>query len=368
MQKKLFLIKIVMIVILLLSFNQGMSFTLNGEAELVAKLTGPEAINDTLRYKIYGTDLGHIFNYMDKFYYVFGDTFWKEEKLWRSNVMAVSSDTDPSDGIVFDYFIAEERSDNLNLESVGLVAKELIAEKDGDVTAIPTNGIAANGRMYLFFMSVNEWGNPGTWKTSYSGVAVSDDSGWNWEKLKNLKWSGDSNFAQVAIATAGVPGICEENPYINEGDIYFWGIPAGRFGPVKLMKVENDYIEDISSYRYYSGIDRNGIPVWSPLEKDAVEIIKAPVGECSIIYNEYLGKWIFSYLNEKSHNLEIRESREPWGPWSEPTMLVDHKSFPGLYGAYMHPLLVMEKGRIIYFTMSLWKPYNVYLMKVVLGK
>lgn len=47
-----------------------------GPLRVVATLTGPDSINDTFtRYGIYGTDLGHTFDYHDELYMVFGDTF-----------------------------------------------------------------------------------------------------------------------------------------------------------------------------------------------------------------------------------------------------------------------------------------------------
>jgi Domain of unknown function (DUF4185) len=346
-----------------LLFGQAVAISISGSAEMVVRLTGPEAINDTLKYRIYGTDLGHVFDYNGRLYYVFGDTFWKDKTEWRSNVMAVSSDFKFADGINFDYFITDKES-----EQDSPAAIELIAEQEGDVTAIPTNGVAVGKRMYLYYMSVNEWGAPGKWKTSYSGAASSDDGGWNWEKLDNLKWVGDSNFAQVAIAKAADGEAYRTNPYIEKNDIFLMGIPSGRFGPVKLMKVPGEGIEEKDAYQYYAGTGSAGGPIWSDKKKDAVEIIQAPVGECSVMYNEYLERWIISYLNEGSHNLEIREAPTPWGPWSGAVKLVDHLEIPGLYGAFMHPAMVEEEGRIVYFTMSIWEPYSVYLMKVVLSR
>jgi hypothetical protein len=129
------------------------------------------------------------------------------------------------------------------------------------------------------------------------------------------------------------------------------------------MKVNGEEIEKIGAYEYFSGLDNSGIPQWSGKEEDAAIIIDAPVGECSAMYNHFLGKWIITYLNEHSHDLEIRESANPWGPWSKPYQLVSSREYPGLYGAFLNPLLVENEGEYIYFIMSLWMPYNVYLMK-----
>ncbi|MFO7882268.1 MAG: DUF4185 domain-containing protein [Kosmotogaceae bacterium] len=539
---------IIMLLICFITISTFVFSTLEDveELELIGKLTGPDAINNTFKYDVYGTDLGHTFNDGEITFFVFGDTFGINKSNWRKNVMAFTKDQDPSDGIHFDGFITKnphssysitdgklniyvdkgsdlwtgvdlapkflkvpsndnwvietcitnndaeeygtnfagllifndsfnwwlwgqlgnklmetsgiidgefvkiagmeysypylriEKKDNLYVfkyssdgvdwskagefedstqslsnASIGIgakewgekayyieidylsinddtysfdsqrfqndfdwispdaddaPAKELISETKGNVTAIPTNGVSINGNYYLHFMMVKKWGDPGKWDTSFSGLAVSTNGGYNWKKLDTVTWSSDSNFAQVGIAKASQWDEIPKNSGVSENDILFWGIPSGRFGGAKLMKVNKDEIENLAAFLYFSGLDKDGDPVWSKEESEAVEIIVPPVGECSAIYNHYLEKWIFTYLNEESHDLEIRESDYPWGPWSEPIQLVSSREYSGLYGAYMNPLFVENEGEYIYFTMSLWVPYNVYLMKVRLVK
>ncbi|MGC8890088.1 MAG: DUF4185 domain-containing protein [bacterium] len=521
------------------------------KVDMVAKLTGIDSINGPLceERAVYGCDLGHMFEMGNRIYFVFGDTFGKNKTLWRSNVMAFTSDTKPSDGITFDDFIwtregsyyevednnlkmhIMKRSDlwigtdmapkflkipsnnnwsidmkiskneaipygtnffglivfkdennwllwgplgNNLMEASGIFngtfrkiisldfsepflriskqnnkylfyyskdgnnwviageyldyfnslqsakygfggkewgqndynvfieyfsednnfyyfqnnegldkllraftpinfnyyryAKELIHRNPQDATVIPTNGVAIGNKMYLFFMAVKKWGEPGYWETNYSGIAVSEDEGWTWKKLERPMWEGDSNFAQVAIYKVKGTPVVNPNFEIDEDDILIWGIPAGRFGGVKLMKVNSGNLENPSAYLYFTGIDKEGNPEWSKDEEKALLIINPPVGECSVIYNQFLKRWIITYLNEKSHNIEIREALYPWGPWSAPLTLVYARDYPGLYGAFMHPLYVENQGETVYFTMSLWMPYNVYWMKMKLIK
>ena len=76
----------------------------------VALLTGsdPAAVNQTgAEYGVDGTDLGSSFLYNDLTYIVFGDTFDIAKADWRCNVLAISSDDDPSDGITFDRMIED---------------------------------------------------------------------------------------------------------------------------------------------------------------------------------------------------------------------------------------------------------------------
>ena len=53
------------------------------------------------------------------------------------------------------------------------------------------------------------------------------------------------------------------------------------------------------------------------------------------------------------------------GPWSEPYELANGREYAQLYGSYIHPLSVT--GDNLYFTMSMWMPYNVFLMKAELA-
>lgn len=57
-------------------------------------------------------------------------------------------------------------------------------------------------------------------------------------------------------------------------------------------------------------------------------------------------------------------AHSPWGPWSAPRIIIQRPEYVGFYAPNIDPILVEDDGRIVYFTMSLWFEYNVYLMKV----
>jgi hypothetical protein len=324
-------------------------FVLKGVKNLeeIMQLTGANSINHTDKYLVSGTDLGSIFEHNNKMYFLFGDTFSAEWNDWRSNVMAYTTDLKPDDGITFDGMI---------IDTTGKAKELLYSEKvdNKENTVIPTYGISANNNMYIYFMSVKHWGIPGQWECNYSGLARSTDNGQNWVKLEDASWPGDSNLIQVAI-------------HKIDKEIYFWGIPSGRFGGVELMKVAEKDIEDKNKYTYYSGL-QNGEPVWSENINDAVMIVEAPVGELSVIWNAYLDRWIMTYLNENKAAVQIREGIKPWGPWGEPITLASGVKYPGLYGPFMNERYTEQEGKIIYFNLSRWGRYNVFWMKAELIK
>lgn len=325
----------------------------------VSQLTGQDSVNKTEElYDVGGTDLGSIFDLGDKLYYVFGDTFGADSQLppgtgpttnWRSNVVAYSTDMDPTNGIVLDGFLAEDGK-----------AKEIIPSNkiDGNnLTSIPTYGVAVNGNMYVYYMAVDTWGDPGHWATSYSGVYKSEDDGATWVKVENLEWDLTSNFTQVAIAKP------EQNKKILGNDIYFYGVRAGRYSNIQLMKVNENEIEDKSKYLYFTGVDSKDEPQWSSKEDEATDIIETTAGELSVIWNQDLQRWIITYINGTTVNIDIAEAENPWGPWTEPNVMVAQSTYPGLYGSYMHPSFIKNDGKSIYFIMSRWGPYQTYIMK-----
>lgn len=341
---------------------EGKKFVLQGASDVqqVAQLTGADSLNKTDRFSVYGTDLGSMINADDRTYFVFGDTFGERPpdltggggSFWRSNTMAYTTDKDPADGIAFDGMITDE---------VGL-AKELLpsAKVDYDeMTKIPTHGLYANGSLYLYYMSVNHWGDPGKWDANYASAAKSTDQGKNWTLLDDLRWPGDGPFIQVSPYKVQTED--------GKPDIYFWCIPSGRFGGVRLMKVSEANVEKPEEYRYFTGVNDKGSPTWGADMAKAETVVDDTVGELSVVWNPYLERWLMTYLKE-GQGVVMREGFTPWGPWGEAIDLVKAADYPGLYAPYMNDRFIGDKGKTIYFTLSLWDPYNVFWFKASLDK
>ncbi|WP_029663331.1 DUF4185 domain-containing protein [Cellulomonas sp. KRMCY2] len=341
--------------------DQNKPFVLTGVSNLteVAQLTGPgSALNDTDAVGVAGTDLGSMFNVGDRTYFVFGDTFGTRDPdsyggqggNWRSNVLAHTTDDDPTDGITFDGWIVDDIG--LALEAVPGLHE---ADGTGEVTKIPTGGFAVGDTMYLAFMSVHHWGDPGQWDANYSSLARSVDGGQTWQVLDDVRWPGDSNFVQVTTAEVRESG---------EDVLYFWSIPAGRFGGVQLMKVPADTasVEDLGAYRYFTGTADDGTPQWSSAIDEAATVVDGTVGELSVMYSDHLERWLMTYST--GGDAVIAEGITPWGPWSEPHVITTQAEHPGLYAPYLNPRYVADDGRTVYFSMSLWGPYNVFWFSV----
>ncbi|WP_206184682.1 DUF4185 domain-containing protein [Thermoactinospora rubra] len=310
----------------------------------VAQVTGPA----THRYGVHGTDLGSAFTMGERTYLVFGDTFGERQEgqtgagggFWRSNVMAYTTDADLSDGVRLDGMITDEAG----------LAKELLPSRKVDhdeITVIPTYGFAVGEAMYLHYMSVRHWGAPGHWEVNHSGLARSDDRGQTWTVLDAPTWPGESGFAQVSVA--------REGRYL-----YLWSIPAGRFGGVSLMRVPAGQVERPEAYEYRTARG------WSADRAKATLVVDDTVGELSVVRNSHLDRWIMLYLREGT-GVVIREGLTPWGPWSEPITAVSATDHPGLYAPFLYPGPSSDGSRV-YFNLSLWEPYNVFLFRLDLRK
>lgn len=132
------------------------------------------------------------------------------------------------------------------------------------------------------------------------------------------------------------------------------------------MKVNEKKIEQMDAYVYFAGTDKAGMPIWDNNMSKAELIVDDDVGELSVVWNTYLERWLMTYSKEGA--VVIREGLTPWGPWGEPIEVVKAADYPGLYAPYMNERYVEEDGKTIYFSLSLWEPYNVFWFKVSLER
>lgn len=323
------------------------------DVRIVEALTGEYSINRTLsNYRVFGTDLGIIFDRGEEIFIAFGDTFSGPGFTgdWRSNVLAVSSDRDASDGILFDRMI----STKLNRNAIELLHAR--RQDNIEMTVIPTGGFSIGDTLYLCYMSVRHWGEPGKWDCNYGGLARSRNNGQSWEKLESPRWDGQGIFVQLC-------------PVKYQGYVYFYGIGGGRTGPVGLMRVREDRVEDKSAYEYFSGFEEN-LPLYKSgegAEENAARVIPGPAGELSVMYSPYVDEWLISYL--AAENLIMRSSKTLEGPFSAAHIIAKQSDYPGLYGAFMHPVYTKEGGKTVYFLTSFYAPiYNVAVMGAELVK
>ncbi|GAB3431566.1 DUF4185 domain-containing protein [Flindersiella endophytica] len=326
-------------------------------AEQVAKLTGAGSINNTdTAYQVMGTDLGMMWdNGSGQVLMAFGDTYgegWGGNGAgpstadWRCNVLARSGDQNLADGVTFDDMIV----DRPNHAGQLLDCKKIDRDEH---TVIPNSGISVGNRQYIHYFSQNCWC---PWNTNYAGIAYSDDNGQTWTKSPEARWQNTADwnhpFQIGAFAKDG-------------GYVYLFGTANGRLSNIHLARVPEKSVLDKAAWRYWDG-NR-----WQSDDLKAAPIVAAPSGELSVAYNKYLGRWIMMYLDENQAAIVMREASSPLGPWSGGKVVVRggaEGQYGGLYAPTIHPWSTASGSPDLYFAMSWWPRYNVYLMKTTLDR
>jgi hypothetical protein len=323
--------------------------------QMICQLTGKDAVNDTTITDVNGTDLGIMVYRGGRMYFVFGDTFgghgpWPLD--WRSNTMAYTTDTNPGDGVPLTGWIANA--------STGY-AVELVSSRKQDnveMTCIPTAIYDSSTCLYMYYMSVKHWSDTGgMWTCNNASIAYSLD-GRTFTKAANVSWPGDSNFIEFGVVNTGSDAL------IVDEYVYLLATASGRFHDAYLVRVPQTQLLNQSAYAYYAGLAVGGTPSWSPLMSQAEPVIDDDMGEMSVMWNSYLHKYMLMNLDNVQLVILLRTADAPWGPWSAPRIVVTAREHPGLYAPNVHPQWIEDSGRIVYFTMSLWSQYNVFLMKV----
>ena len=326
-------------------------------SELVAPLTGPEAPSEMKSFDLCGTDIGTMAEISGTIVLAFGDTFgWQGDTCrpfgpnWRSNVIAFTTDKDPSDGVVIDDWLKGD-------DGKAIAASEgaHMLKFSSEQTRIPTAMVAVGDTLYLHYMSVHGFADMGgVWLCNNSRFISSADGGRTWEEGAEEFGNFQSSFNMLALANQ--PGAGNE----DGSYVYAIGTPCGRFNGARAARVKGTEIMDTAAWEYFDGTG------WTTDRAQAAEVIKPGVGEGSLVWNPGIGQWMYTTLNELAKALEIRFAPRPEGPWSEPETLALGSDYKSLYGAFMTPSWISEDGLTFYYVMSQFGPYNTYVMKAEL--
>jgi len=342
--------------------------------------TGARTLNATeTRFGFWGTDLGTSFEHEGRLYFLFGDTHAKAgvTRAPDADLIAVTDDRDPERCLRLD----------MNRQADGAYAPLTVPGVSARAFEVPTGGVSANGRMYVFTSTDN---SP-TRAMGRSVLSASQDNGASFQRLYDFS---TTKFINVAAArAASLPGLPVEG-----SAVLLWGSGEYRASSPHLAVVPEAGIEDAGARRFFAGLV-DGAPTWSAAEADAVPLFDQPcLGEISVAWEPTLGKWLMLYNCAQPggrSRIEMRTADAPWGPWAEARTLFDpavdgdcrfiraaqpgpgcpqagdpHSTHAGdAYGAYLIPGFGRPDGQggvQVYFTLSTWNPYNVVLMRATL--
>jgi hypothetical protein len=334
----------------------------------ICALTGPQALIDQKSVDVCGTDLGTMTELNGRIYFAFGDTFGYDGDIcrgvggpnWRSNCFASTADRDPGNGVRLTDWLRDPGG-----HAIAIVqgAHQLpFANGTSEQTKIPTAMVSIDGTIYLHYMSVRGFApKGGVWECNYSRWAYSSDLGKTWHECAMPFGGQTSNVNMLALTAAVTP----DNP--DAKYVYALGTPCGRFGAAKLGRALADRILDVEAWEYLGAANPGETgPSWTKDFNSAAEVVAAPVGEASVLWNSAIRRWMYTYLNEHTASLELREADHLWGPWTAPHTLATAKDYPQLYGAFTTPSFLRDDGRSLFFVMSQYGPYNTFIMKAEL--
>ena len=355
-------------------------------------VSGPNAATPTLKWDVYGTDLGiPCYSKQEKMMYLFfGDTFstpLPSDVNWRGTVIGRIKDLDFSKGIIFNDFVCDDEGRAKNV----IKHHKCKNEEYYEVTKICQGAVEVNGVLYAFYESIRSWGEPGYWDVNYSGAIKSYDHGQTWIRCHDLTWVGkidkyedvikelvtediDMNKTDIHIDIHAhhIEAFSQIYPYDgNDGYIYILGRRGGRQYGVSLGRVKVENIEQFEEYEYYvnqkwiKGYE--GIKQLNENELNSY-IIPLPVSNITIAFNKYLNKYIALYY-KPNYGVVIRTAKKITGPFIDEQLLIkqDDEHLPatpyGLYGGFTHELMSKDNGQTIYFIVSQWNK-QVYLSEL----
>jgi hypothetical protein len=215
-------------------------------------------------------------------------------------------------------------------------------------------------------------------------------------EMSSLPKGGRFINISCAVMPNGLSGLPFQGPALLA-----WGSGRYRrsnvcFACIPLNEATDDNTTQ-ASWWYFAGENASlNQPLWSHDQQQAAEVFPdflRQVGELSVSWIEPLGVWLMLYNAPYPRGILARVATLPWGPWSDPPIVLFNPSWPGLgYGAFMHeggsddglsdpgreaewggeygPYVIgrytkagaAQKQAVVYFTMSTWNPYEVMLM------
>jgi hypothetical protein len=358
--------------------------------------TGNKTLNQTVkRFEIYGTDLGISFIYNGKLYFLFGDTTRRGpiEGLPKSALPGTHYNENETDYDAIAYTTSDRAYDGIFLT---FNLDPPIVNNISQLTAeTPIEGFSIGDDMYVFFAT--DMDREKRILPTRSVLAKSIDGGY---KFGNSLYTLSTNkFIHVSVQIVDNDKI-QGLPKSTGKGLLLWGTGKYRESDIYLAYMPLDEITNRSSISFFSGFEMDSNrPSWKADESLAKPLFSAScIGELSIRWNYYLGKWIMLYNCDlcNTNGVIVRLADDPWGPWSVSRIVFDpadgYKRFIHLqgqdnlvdeerddktnpydlgypYGPYqMTPYATGIRGRYtkIYFTLSVWNPYQVLQMSAII--
>jgi hypothetical protein len=345
------------------------------------------------RARVLGTDIGASFESQGKLIFLFGDTIGPGEDYFASDTMASSTSTDPAAGLFLDFFTKSDGTPFfVRIPGVRMGAAE-----------VPHAGIRLESGIYIVCNSGVDINLPDPNANNHSVLTRFDETERRFTALRTISSMPSGRFVTTALYAFG-------------SDVLMYGLGAYRASDVYLALVPASTFATGQGTRYFTGLV-NGQPAWSSSEPASVPVVvdnplhgpawpndTPTIGNVSVTFSEELGLWLMTYdggaRSQATAGVYFAYATEPWGPWSEPELILnarrdgalgvfvhDPSIVPnppgdglngptigfndpnttrgGIYAPYMIERFTKVSGNTlsIYYVVSTWNPYTVVEMR-----
>jgi hypothetical protein len=168
-----------------------------------------------------------------------------------------------------------------------------------------------------------------------ASISKSTDYGvtWSWDSAPMFD---NYQFTTIMFLDYGKDSVNSIDQYVYAyGLDYNWRESVNRRVPdpmdLYLARVPKPHVQSRNTWEFYSGLDGNNAPLWSPdinhrvpvlhfdrthyLQNTPIHFDNLPaLSQGSIVYNKPLNRYIYSTWTQ--YTFEFYEAPQPWGPWT----------------------------------------------------
>jgi hypothetical protein len=364
--------------------------------EHLGQLTGT-VLNPSRQVGITGTDLGVSFVEpapSRRLIFLFGDSWTpdgrrndQDSAAWTQSFIVPSRDRMPK----LVWFAGDEFTE-IRVPNVKL-----------DGMNVPVEGVAANGRIYVFASAGYDKDNE---VYCCSALAHTPDLAPEFDSLVFDKKVETDKFVNISA-------------FVEDDTVWIFGSGPYRKSSVYLAKTPAPAIADRDAWQYFVRLQPDGTPLFMTGEDNAQPVvISLCVGELSVRKHPQLGYLMLYNCGPEGtapRGIHLRTADHPWGPWDPPITIfnpgTDHgygyfmhqktsevgyddglaepgvqrvlddnkcpdfawreECWGGEYGPYLVPqwfTTTQDGGYSIIYTLSSWVPYQAHVMRTVLAR
>jgi Domain of unknown function (DUF4185) len=184
----------------------------------------------------------------------------------------------------------------------------------------PSAIISVDGTLYVWLNTQND--EPPDFQ-----LAWSDDLGKTWQ-LSDWVFPKSGDFFPGKFLNAGKDNSAAQDEYIYSYGAK-WIFTQGPENDIYLMRMPKEEIKDRDAYEFFTGLDEQGNPTWSPDVDQRQPVFTDPNGvgntsQASVSYVPALDRYLLTVphrppsqsITAGAGQLGVFDAPHPWGPWT----------------------------------------------------